>query len=159
MPRVQTKCFGEVEYTPSAVFDFPYGVPGFESEHAFLFVEQPATHPLMFMQSVSHRDICFILLPILAADPHYKLRLSAEERAALRLPRGRQLRLGRDILCAALVCAADERRPQPTVNLLAPILVNLKERIGIQAILTQSGYSHQHPLAPSRGPAELALCW
>jgi flagellar assembly factor FliW len=159
MPRVQTKCFGEMEYDPSAVFEFPYGVPGFECEHAFLFLQRPGTHPLMFMQSLSSREVCFILLPILAADPHYKLRLSAEERAALRLPRGRQPRLGKDILCAALVCAADERRAQPTVNLLAPILVNLKERIGIQAILTESGYSHQHPLAPTPGPSELALCW
>ena len=158
MPRLQTKCFGEMEYDPSAVFEFPHGVPGFESEHAFLFLERPGTHPLMFMQSISTREVCFILLPILAVDPHYKLRLSADEKDALRLPRTRQPRLGKDILCAALVCAANESRPQPTANLQAPILVNLKERVGMQAILSNSGYSHQHPLVPTDGPGEMALC-
>lgn len=163
MPLVQTKCFGEMEYDSSAVFEFPYGVPGFENEHAFLFLEQPAMHPLMFMQSLSNCHVCFILMPILAADPKYKLLLSGEELDALHLPRDRQPRIGKDILCAAVVCAADERRPHPTVNLQAPILVNLKERIGIQAILPQSGYSHQHPLLPAGGlhaggTQEVALC-
>ena len=163
MPLVQTKCFGAMEYESSAVFEFPSGVPGFENEHSFLFLEQPAMHPLMFLQSLFNRHVCFILMPILAADPNYKLLLSSEELDALHLPRDRQPRIGKDILCAAVVCAADERRPQPTVNLQAPILVNLKERIGIQAILPQSGYSHQHPLLPSGGlpaggPQEVALC-
>ena len=158
MPRVQTKCFGEMDYDPSAVFDFPNGLPGFENEHSFLFLEQPATHPLMFLQSLSSSDVCFILLPILAADPHYRLRLGEDDLAALRLPAGREPRIGREILCAALVCAGHENRPQPTANLLAPIVVNLQERIGIQAILGESGYSHQHPLLPVAGAAEMALC-
>src|SRR5580700_1626154 len=90
MARIQTKCFGEVEYSPDAVFEFPNGMPGFEAERAFLFLNQPATHPLMFMQSLSRPDLCFILLPVLAADPHYKLRISHEDLTALRLPACKQ---------------------------------------------------------------------
>jgi flagellar assembly factor FliW len=158
MPRIQTKCFGEVEYSPDAVFEFPNGLPGFETEHAFVFLEQPANHPLMFMQSLSRPDVCFILLPVLAADPRYKLRVAEEDLAALHLPAGRQPRIGRDVLCAVLVCAADEERPDPTVNLLAPILVNLKRQIGIQAIQTQAGYSYRHPLVSQDRGQELLAC-
>jgi flagellar assembly factor FliW len=158
MPRIQTKCFGRVEYAREAVFDFFQGIPGFEDETEFLFLEQPSTHPLLFMQSIAHSQVCFILLPILSADPHYKLRLTEDDLAALHLPPGRQPQIGTEVLCAALVCAAGDERPQPTLNLLAPILVNLKERIGIQAIQTQSGYSHRHPLMSSGPHMEMALC-
>jgi flagellar assembly factor FliW len=148
MARIQTKCFGEVDYSPESVFEFPQGMPGFEAEHAFLFMNQPATYPLMFMQSLSRVDLCFILLPVLAADPQYKLCVSDEDLATLCLPAGKQPRIGKDILCAAMVCTGNAERPDPTVNLLAPIVVNLKQQIGIQAIQTPSRYSYRHPLIP-----------
>jgi flagellar assembly factor FliW len=159
MPRIHTKCFGQVEYSSGAVFMFPDGMPGFEDEHAFVFLERPAATPFMFMQSVSSAKVCFMLLPVLAVDPRYKLRLADEDLAALRLPAGKQPRIGKDVTCAVLVCAAGEERPEPTINLLAPIVVNLKRRIGIQAIQTQSGYSYRQPLIPPNRQEELAACW
>ena len=159
MPRIQTKSFGKVEYSSGAVFEFPCGLPGFESEREFVFLMRPGAAPLMFMQSVSTPELCFILLPVLAADPNYKLRLAAEDLAALRFPVGRQPRVGKDVLCAVLVCAAGKERPQPTINLLAPIIVNLKLQIGIQAIQNQSGYSCRQPLFPPQPKGELVPCW
>jgi flagellar assembly factor FliW len=159
MPRIHTKCFGQVEYSSGESFEFPNGVPGFEEERAFVLLERTAAHPFMFLQSVSNAKVCFILLPVLAADPRYKLRLADEDLAALRLPAGRQIRIGKDVICAVLVCAAGEERPEPTINLLAPIVLNLKRRIGIQAIQTQSGYSYRQPLVPPERQEELAACW
>jgi len=156
MPRMQTKCFDEVEYAPDATFEFSSGIPGFETEHTFVFLQRPATHPLMFMQSVSRKDVCFILLPVLAVDRHYELRLSDEDLAALHLPAASRPDMGKDILCAVMVCAAGNDRPQPTANLYGPIVVNLKERIGIQAI--QTGYSPRHPLTSQEHPEEVKAC-
>jgi flagellar assembly factor FliW len=158
MARIQTKCFGEVECSPDAVFEFPNGMPGFETEHKFVFLNQPATYPLMFMQSLSRADLCFILLPVLAADPHYKLQVSEEDLAALCLPADKQPRIGEEILCAVMVCAGNAERPDPTVNLLAPIVVNLKRHIGIQAIQTPSRYSYRHPLIAQGSQGEVAQC-
>lgn len=155
MLRIQTKCFGEMEYSPEAVFRFPNGMPGFEAEHAYVFLDQPATHPLMFMQSISSPDVCFMMLPVLAADPEYKLNLAEDEVAALGLPPGKQPQIGQDVLCAVLVCAAEEDRPVPTANLLAPVVVNIKRQVGIQAI--QSGYDHRYPLIREERQ-ELAPC-
>jgi flagellar assembly factor FliW len=156
MPHIQTKCFGELDYSPDAVFEFPHGLPGFEAEHAFVFLEQPATHPLMFMQSLSRQDVCFILLPVLAAERHYKLCLSEEDLYALRLPAGSQPQMGKDILCAVMVCGADDRRPHPTANLFAPIVANLQQKTGIQAIQTE--YSPRHPLLSRDCQEELVAC-
>jgi flagellar assembly factor FliW len=158
MTRIQTKCFGEMSYSQDAVFEFPNGLPGFEEERLFVFLSQPATHPLMFMQSLTHASVCFILLPILTVDPNYQLALSADELEALRLAAGRQPQIGTEVLCAAMVCTGGETRTYPTVNLQAPIVLNLLERIGIQAIQTLSRYSHQHPLLTLNPAPEAATC-
>jgi len=158
MMRIQTRCFGEASYSQDAVFEFPHGLPGFEDERLFVFLSQPATHPLMFMQSLAHASVCFILLPILAVDPNYRLSIPPEDLEVLRLPAGGQPRIGTDVLCAAMVSTAGDDRPHPTVNLLSPIVLNLRERIGIQTIQTLSGYSHRHPLLALNPQPEPALC-
>jgi flagellar assembly factor FliW len=155
MPNTLTAYFGELDYNETAVFHFPYGLPGFESERAFLFLQKPQTEPLMFLQSLGNAQLCFVLLPILVVDPDYRVNLDAEDLAALHLPAGRQPRIGEEILCAAILRAGDSQQPEPTANLMAPVVVNLKEQIGIQAIQADSPYSYRHPLTPGK---ELASC-
>ena len=154
MPRVQTKCFGEIEFQESSVFHFPLGLPAFENERAFLYLDRPGAAPLMFMQSLATPSLCFILLPILAVDPGYRLSLEEEQAELLGLETA-DPRIGQDVLCAAIVCAA--RRPDevPTANLLAPVVVNFRKQVGLQVIQPAAGYSHCHPLFAQ---GELATC-
>jgi flagellar assembly factor FliW len=144
MPRVQTKFFGSLEYTPTSVYLFPRGLPGFEEEREFVFLNLPERDPLIFMQSLSTRNLCFVLLPILVVDPRYRLEFAPEELTELSLPTDRLPEIGRDILCAAMIGSGGEGTP--TANLLAPVILNIKERIGAQLIHGDSGYSHRHPL-------------
>lgn len=149
MPSIRTKCFHEVDYTDSSVFHFPSGLPGFEHEHNFVFLNRLDSHPILFMQSVLTPELCFVLLPVLTVAPNYQLTLDEEARADLKLPLEGQPKIGKDILCAVIACARGNHEP-PTINLLAPVIVNLRDRIGLQVIQTQSGYSHRHPLVPQR---------
>jgi flagellar assembly factor FliW len=144
MSTIMTTYFGQLEYTDDLVYSFADGLPGFEEERAFVFLRQPDTEPLIFMQSLERPQLCFILLPVLAACPGYGLQLSAEDLEKLQLPADRAPRLGEDILAGALVCTAEETGP--TVNLLAPIVLNLKARQGLQAIQCDTPYSHRQPL-------------
>jgi len=131
MLPIQTQSFGEMKYSPDAVFQFPQGMPGYEAERSFVFLKQPAARAAMFMQSLSRADLWFTLLPVVAADSRYRLRLADEDLAALRLPANAQPRIGKDILCAVPVGAGHDGRPEPAANLLSPILVNLKRQVGI----------------------------
>jgi len=96
------------------------------------------------MQSLSTRNLCFVVLPVLAVDPKYSLEFTPEELAELDLPAGQPPLLGKDILCAVLICSAQGEGP--TANLMAPVVVNLRKRIGAQLIRGDMGYSHRHPL-------------
>lgn len=144
MPRIPTKFFGECDCNDAALFSFPTGLPGFEDQHLFFFMSMPGSEPLFFLQSTTTRELCFILLPILVVDPHYLLELLPPELSELRFSPGRRPIIGEDVLCAAIVSCSDGEAP--TVNLMAPIVVNLEARIGMQVIHGESGYSHRHPL-------------
>jgi flagellar assembly factor FliW len=144
MPRASTRFYGELDYSTASVFCFPRGLPGFEEEHAFVFLNQTGTEPLVMMQSLSTSHLCFILLPVLTIAPDYSLRLGQEELVILDLPPDRQPGIGTDVLCAALICTGPDGAH--TANLMAPIVVNLRTRRGIQTIQAEEGYSHRHPL-------------
>ena len=144
MASVQTKFFGELEYSEDALFHFPAGLPGFENQHSFVFLQMPNSAPLMFLQSLTSPNLCFVLLPIMVVDPEYKLELSPEDLMTLGLPPDRQPAISKDILCAAIICAAESQTP--TANLLAPVVVNLATKAGMQVINSEFGYSHCHRL-------------
>jgi flagellar assembly factor FliW len=144
MPRLVSKYFGELDYSTEAIFQFPEGIPGFEDQTAFVFLEQPQTHPLVFMQSLVDPGLCFITVPVHVADPTYHAELSPEDLALLELPPEPPPQAGSDILCLTLVTVAEQA--DPTVNLASPIVLNLRNRKGVQAILPSSGHSLRQPL-------------
>jgi flagellar assembly factor FliW len=144
MSRIPTKFFGECDCNDGALFTFPAGLPGFEDQHTFFFMTMPGVEPLLFLQSVSTRNLCFILLPVLVVDPNYRLELTPEELLDLGFPADGKPAIGRDVLCGAIISSGEGEAH--TANLMAPIVVNLKEKIGMQAIHGESGYSHRHTL-------------
>ena len=96
------------------------------------------------MQSLVHPGLCFIAVPVLVADPAYRPDLSPEDLALLELPLRTPPQTGSDILCLTLVTVSEQA--DPTVNLASPIVLNLRNRKGVQAILPSSGYSLRQPL-------------
>jgi flagellar assembly factor FliW len=151
MSHLTTKYFGRLEVTEDAILQFPSGIPGFEGHKAFVLIERPDTHPLVFMQSMVAAELCFLALPVGSINPQYRLHLEPEELAMLQLPPSLQPAIGKDLLCLALVAMGQDTHP--TVNLMAPIVVNLANRRAVQSIQAESGYSLQHALAPDRAEA------
>lgn len=149
MTSFQTSNFGTVSYESGAVLDFPRGLPAFEGHHRFLALQYPHAHPLVFLQSLEDPALCFITLPVLAVDSAYRLQVSEEDLLLLGLPAGDQPRIGEEVLCLAIVSIQEGG---PTVNLLAPIVVNLKSLQGLQAIAPESSYSHQRALIAEESP-------
>jgi len=149
MPSVQTKNFGPVSYEPETIVEFPQGLLGFEERRRFVALSFPDTQPLIFLQSIEDADLCFLTLPVLAVDREYQLRVSNEDREQIGLPVNRPLRIGEDVLCLAVLSL---RETGPSANLLGPLVVNLRNRKGVQAVSADSGYSHQHALAAEEAP-------
>ena len=144
MPCAQTKYFGTLAYNEESVFEFPVGLPAFEDEKQFVLIESPEHAPLVFLQSLVRPSLCFLAFPVLVVDRNYQLGIPGEDLQALGLNLERQPELGTEVLVLALVSLHDGF--SATANLMAPIVVNLKTRRGLQAIRQDSLYSHQHPI-------------
>jgi flagellar assembly factor FliW len=146
MPSVQTKYFGSLPYLEESAFDFAQGLPAFEQERGFVLIEAPEQAPLVFLQSMLRPSLCFLAFPILVVDKEYQLAIAPEDLEELGLDPRRQPALGAEAMVLALITVHDEF--PATANLMAPIVLNVKTRRGLQAIRRDARYSHEHPVAP-----------
>ena len=140
MPTCDSTHFDQLEYNPADTIDFAEGLPGFESERHFVVVQQPVHHPLVFLQSLLSATLCFPALPACAIDPSYRPHLSPadlEQLGFVSQPDPNQA------VVLALIAVHEEN---PTVNLLAPIVINLLTRAAAQCIDPGQRYSHRHSM-------------
>jgi flagellar assembly factor FliW len=135
---------GSIQVDETAALHFPLGLPGFETHRAFALVECPAAPPLVFLQSLDLPEVCFVAAPVEAIDPAYQLELSSEDLHHLGLVDNRQPPRGK-VICLAILSAPKSGRP--TANLLAPVVIDRASRRAVQAVRSDSRYSHQHALA------------
>ena len=151
MPKALSRNFGAVEYTSGEQFVFPNGLPGFLDETIFLPVEIPEQFPLLYLQSLRTPDLCFVTLPVNCILPDFQLSASAEDLACADL--SPEVAIGRNILCLALVCFGEDGTP--AANLRAPIVVNVKNRKGVQVVQNEERYPFRYPLEPEK---EVQMC-
>lgn len=144
MLQLQTKYFGSIPYDPGDLFQFPQGLPAFEEEKSFAPLDLPGKEPLLFLQSASRPDLCFLCFPVLVVDPAYHLSVPAEDLQLLDLSTGRQPHIGSEVLVLALLSIQENRRA--SANLMAPLVINLKNRRAVQAIRGDAAYSPEHPI-------------
>jgi flagellar assembly factor FliW len=143
MPFLNTKNLGAISWEPASEIEFPCGLPGFEDCRRFVAVHFGHTDPLIFLQSVEDAALCFITLPVRAVEPDYRLAVGEEDLGLVGLPADRSPRIGEDVHCLAVLSV---RETGTTANLLAPVIINLKNLKAVQAVAQEGGYSHQHPL-------------
>jgi flagellar assembly factor FliW len=142
MPQALTRDFGTIEYHEDTELRFPRGLPGFEDQNRFLLIEPEALAPIVFLQSLSTPVLCFLAVSVWVVDPEYQIGITPDDLTALDL--ATQPHSGGDVLCLAILSAQDNG--PSTANLLAPVVINPRTRVGVQAVRADAAYSHQHPL-------------
>jgi flagellar assembly factor FliW len=135
----------ETQYDESAILTFPAGLPGFEQATRFVLKEDPEFTPVVALQCIDGEELGFLAVPVGALDARYSLAVNEDDLRRLGLPPDHQPVPGVEVLCLALLCAP--QNGPATANLLAPVVVNLKTRVAVQAVRSDSRYSHQHPIA------------
>ncbi len=131
--------FGACTYRESEVLTFPWGLPGFGSLRQFVALSLEGQERFVWLQSL---DDLSIALP--TADPwqifdDYAPQLPPYATSSLDLQRPEDFAT----LCVVVVSAG---AAEITMNLLAPIVVNLRTRTGRQVTLETGGYSIRTPV-------------
>lgn len=139
--KIKTSRFGEIEVGDDQVVMFPEGILGFSDIKTYATVEQPATHPLRWLQSAEFPTLAFLIVDPRLFFPDYVVRVRSEDLMAIKLD---QVEEG-DVW---VIVTVPPNPMEMTANLLGPLVINLRDRLGKQLVLIDSRYKTKHRLFP-----------
>lgn len=129
--KVDTYLFGEIEVAPEKIINFPNGLLAFESSQRFMLAhEEGKDAPASFtLQSLDDPALAFQIIDPAALGFHYELALSDEESALLQSP------AAEDVVVMLVLFKQEDGKPAVAPNLRAPLVINLKARVGLQKVM------------------------
>jgi len=137
---VNTMSFGELKIDPQDVYEFPRGIPGFEDNQRYIIVQPDPTLPFCYIQSVEESSITLLVCNPFIFFEDYDFQLTEANQQELNI-------LEENDVAVWSVVTVDKQQSGATVNLLAPIIVNIREKCGKQIILNNSDYQIKHKLS------------
>ena len=143
--NIQTKFLGEVEIEQSKILTFEQGLPGFQQYTKFILLGLDADLPIALLQSTEDEQIGFVVGYPFAFKSDYAFDLSEEDKEQLQLEKECEV-------ATYTVITLKENFSESTINLLAPIIINTKQKLGKQIVLQDSEkYPLRYKIAIAKG--------
>ena len=139
MRKIKTKPFGEIEVDESQEIYFPDGLFGFEKYKKYYLLENPDS-PFVWLQSSEEPSLAFVMIQPIEFKKDYKLKVSAEDLKSIKLEKPED-----ELLDFAIVTIPSEASKM-TANLQGPIIINVKKKLGKQAISLIEEYTVKCPI-------------
>lgn len=140
--NITTLQFGELTIAEKEVFTFPQGIPGFEQFVNYIFIQPDMESPFIFLQCLDDGNVALLLTNPFEFFPDYDLELSDSVVTELGIE-------SKEDVAVWSVVSVGVQLEEATLNLLAPIIVNVNSRIGKQVILHGSSYNAKNKLMQS----------
>ena len=134
--------FGECTYSDAEVIRFPWGLPGFPLCRNFLILAMSASDGYLWLQSLDDLAVAIPLCDPWSIFDDYEAPLPLYAMQSLEI-------VTPESFCVLCVLVAAPGAASTTINLLAPIVINLELRIGRQITLENQRYSVRTPIAHS----------
>ena len=131
--------FGLCTYAASEVLSFPWGLPGFAELRQFLVLTVPGQDGYIWLQSLDEVKVALPLCDPWSLFDDYDAPLPHYARQSLGIEAA-------DDFCILCVCVVGDRAAEMSINLLAPVVINLKSRTGRQIALENQRYSVRTPI-------------
>ncbi|HDK7155701.1 TPA: flagellar assembly protein FliW [Clostridium botulinum] len=137
--NLNTKYHGCIEYEEKDVIYFEKGIPGFEGLKKFIVFPVEDNEVFSVFHSIEKEDMGIIVISPFNIEKDYEIKLEEKQRENLKLQDEK------DALVLNTV-TLDSDIDKITANLRAPIIINIKEKIGEQIIINSDKYSIKHLL-------------
>ncbi|MGD6831715.1 flagellar assembly protein FliW [Sutcliffiella halmapala] len=137
--KIETKYHGVLEVSEQDVVTFPNGIPGFNEEKQFTVIPFSEDGVFQILQSVSTPELGFVVTNPFALFKDYDFKLEEQTVEALELNAPEDVEV-------FTVLTVQEPFTRTTANLQAPVVINKKNNLGKQVILTCSSYLTKHKL-------------
>lgn len=135
--KITTRQQMEIEVEEKDLITFPVGVVGFEECKRYALTSLPEEDPFVRLQSIESPDTAFVLVNPLLFSPDYDFEVNDDiiELVGIVDPEDLQL---------FVIVTVHTEYTKMTGNLLAPILINGRNRKACQLILQGTDYSTRH---------------
>jgi len=140
--KITTAYLGEVEINPSQIIKFEHGLPGFEDEKEFIQLPLSEESAYQVLQSVKTVGLAFIITSPYTIIAEYNFELEDSVIQALNIKVV-------DEVAVFVIVSLKDTLENSTVNLKAPIVLNIENQKAKQIILEED-YAIRHQLAAEK---------
>lgn len=130
---------GEIEFAETDIITLSAPILGFPDLNDFILISNEKSYPFLWFQSVQDPNICFILVEPDIFYPEFKPELNKREAKILGAEENAELKL------FGIVVVPDQPK-NATVNLRAPIVLNMEKKLAKQVILEDDKWQIKSPL-------------
>lgn len=134
---INTTRFGRIEIDAGEQLHFPAGLLGLEDCRAWVLLADADNDALGWLQSTARREIALAVVSPRRFVKGYQLRVAKSELAPLELAELRQ---------AQVLVVVGKSETSITLNLKAPLVINLPRCLGRQ-VIANNDYPVQHELS------------
>jgi flagellar assembly factor FliW len=134
--KFDTFLFGSVEVNPEQIIEFPQGLINFESSKRFMLIHETALgqDPISFtLQSLDDKNLAFQIIDPAALGFTYELELTDAESQLIKLEKPED---------AAVLLVLFKQEDSSAIglgaNLRAPLVLNVKTRLGMQKLMSKT---------------------
>ena len=138
--KITTTRFGEINVAEELVFTFESPIIGYDELSKFLLIEHDEKSCFKWLQSTEAGEVAFPVTSTTYFNIEYNIDISDEDAEKIGLTSA-------ESLIVLNIATIPHNRPQSTtVNLKAPIIMNIENRKAMQVILPDDRYKIRHPL-------------
>ena len=142
---IQSTRFGEINVSEETIFKFLHGLPGFPEEKEFALLPYQPDSPFNFMQSLQDPDLAFMVVEPFLFFREYTFELEDQAAAELGISEQNPPQI-------FTIVTIPESVEAMTANLLAPVVINNRDRTALQIVLDGRNYTTRHRLFPNGFP-------
>jgi flagellar assembly factor FliW len=123
--QIHSTRFGPIDVEPAEIIHFPEGLAGFSDCREWVLLADAANDALAWMQSVDRPGLTLAVVSPSRFLPGLKMRIARRELEPLRLE---------GMKSARVLAIVGKTNRSVTLNLKAPLVINLHRRLGRQVI-------------------------
>lgn len=137
--ELSTKYHGTLEYKKKDIIFFKKGIPGFENLKKFILAPAEENKLFYIFQSIEDTTIGIVVVSPFNVLKDYEFHLDDEKAFELKIKSEEDIFVVNTVTLNSVL-------EYITVNLKAPIVININDNIGEQLILDKSEYDIKYPL-------------
>lgn len=129
---------GKITYDEDEIINFEKSIPGFNDVKRFILKEIEGSS-FKLLQSIDDVTVGFVVISPFQVEEDYEINLSEEVIKTL------EIKEATDVLLYSLV-TLNSKVEKITVNLKAPVVINVNNKKAEQFIIDKEKYKIKHPL-------------